>query len=149
VGNPYYQSIVPSFSVIRPAMTMSTMKIPVIIRGSTNPKGTGILGRYKYVNNPDGNSPIASTGSTTVNAFTLYPDQEDINNDNTMNTLEQYFEYKVNLFHQYPDSFGTSMGQNFITDSIGPFYSQRRGVSDLVSDQHSAGQLLSECRGDA
>ena len=78
---------------------------------------TGILGRYKYVNNPEGNSPIASTGSTTVNAFTLYPDQEDINNDNTMNTLEQYFEYKVNL---YPDSLGTSGTQNFITDSI-PF----------------------------
>ena len=86
--------------------------------GGISQSGTGILGRYKFVNNPEGNSPIASTGSTTVNAFTLYPDQEDINNDNTMNTLEQYFEYKVNLFHQYADSFGTSMGQNFITDSI-------------------------------
>jgi cell surface protein SprA len=83
---------------------------------SYNPKGTGILGRYKYVNNPDGNSPIASTGSTTVNAFTLYPDQEDINNDNTMNTLEQYFEYKVNLWDN-PDSV---FGSGFITDSI-PF----------------------------
>ena len=78
--------------------------------------GVGILGRYKYVNNPEGNSPIASTGSTTVNAFTLYPDQEDINNDNTMNTLEQYFEYKVNLWDN-PDSV---FGSGFITDSI-PF----------------------------
>jgi cell surface protein SprA len=75
---------------------------------------TGILGRYKNVNNPQGNSPIANTGSTTISAYTLYPDQEDLNKDNTMNTLEQYFEYKVNLT---PDSMGRSMGYDFITDS--------------------------------
>ncbi|HXD77671.1 MAG TPA: cell surface protein SprA [Puia sp.] len=75
----------------------------------------GVLGRYKYVNNPQGNSPIAATGATTISAFTLYPDQEDLNNDNTMNTLEQYFEYKVNLT---PDSFGITNGVNYITDSI-------------------------------
>ena len=76
-----------------------------------------ILGRYKDVNNPQGNSPIATSGSTTISAFTLYPDQEDLNHDNTMNTLEQYFEYKVNLT---PDSLGMSQGQQFITDSM-PF----------------------------
>jgi cell surface protein SprA len=77
----------------------------------------GALGRYKYVNNPQGNSPVAATGATTITAFTLYPDQEDINNDNTMNTLEQYFEYKVNMTR---DSFGLMGTNNFITDSI-PF----------------------------
>ncbi|HXB08304.1 MAG TPA: cell surface protein SprA, partial [Puia sp.] len=76
---------------------------------------TGILGRYKNINNPQGNSPIASTGSTTISAYTLYPDQEDLNKDNTMNTLEQYFEYKVNLT---PDSLGRSMGFSFVTDSV-------------------------------
>jgi cell surface protein SprA len=78
-------------------------------------KRTGVLGRYKDVNNPEGNSPIASTGSTTITAFTLYPDQEDINHDNTMNTLEQYFEYKVDLRQSVPgvDTFGSG----YITDS--------------------------------
>jgi cell surface protein SprA len=76
---------------------------------------TGILGRYKNINNPQGNSPIANTGSTTISAYTLYPDQEDLNKDNTMNTLEQYFEYKVNLTR---DSLGRTMGFNYITDSI-------------------------------
>ena len=76
---------------------------------------TGVLGRYKYVNNPQGNSPVAATGATTITAFTLYPDQEDINNDNTMNTLEQYFEYKVNMTR---DSFGYTGGNYYITDSI-------------------------------
>jgi cell surface protein SprA len=78
---------------------------------------TGILGRYKYVNNPQGNSPVAATGATTITAFTLYPDQEDLNNDNTMNTLEQYFEYKVNLLPN-KDSFGITGANHFITDSI-------------------------------
>ncbi|HEY4336542.1 MAG TPA: cell surface protein SprA [Puia sp.] len=76
---------------------------------------TGILGRYKNINNPQGNSPIANTGSTTISAYTLYPDQEDLNKDNTMNTLEQYFEYKVNLTR---DSLGRTMGFDYVTDSI-------------------------------
>jgi cell surface protein SprA len=90
---------------------------PTYNPGGQTANGVGVLGRYKYVNNPEGNSPVAATGATTITAFTLYPDQEDINNDNTMNTLEQYFEYKVNLF---PDSLGVSGKTNFITDSM-PF----------------------------
>ena len=65
---------------------------------------TQIVGRYKNINNPQGNSPIAPPGATYVDASTLYPDQEDLDHDNTMNELEEYFEYKVNLnagFHQH------------------------------------------------
>ena len=58
---------------------------------------TEIVGRYKNINNPQGNSPIAPPGATYVDAYTLYPDQEDLDHDNTMNELEEYFEYKVNL----------------------------------------------------
>ena len=72
---------------------------------------TGILGRYKNVNNPQGNSPIATSGQTTLTAYTMYPDQEDLNKDNTMNELEEYFEYRIGL---RPDSL--NVGQNFITD---------------------------------
>ncbi len=73
---------------------------------------TGILGRYKNINNPQGNSPVAAVGQQFVNAFTLYPDQEDLDHDNTLNELEEYFEYKVNLTI---DSL--KVGTNFITDS--------------------------------
>jgi cell surface protein SprA len=72
---------------------------------------TDILGRYKNINNPDGNSPIAAPGATYVNANTLYPDQEDLDHDNTMNELEQYFEYTINLIP------GQTVGQNFVTDT--------------------------------
>jgi len=74
---------------------------------------TGILGRYKNVNSPQGNSPIATTGQTTLTAYTLYPDQEDLNRDNTMNELEEYFEYKLEV---NPDSL--RMGGRFVTDSM-------------------------------
>ncbi len=73
---------------------------------------TNIIGRYKNINNPQGNSPIAPPGATYVDASTLYPDQEDLDHDNTMNELEEYFEYKVDLI---PSKM--RVGQNFITDS--------------------------------
>ncbi|HEX3024823.1 MAG TPA: cell surface protein SprA, partial [Chitinophagaceae bacterium] len=56
---------------------------------------TGILGRYKNYNNTEGNSPIVS--GTSSSAATMYPDNEDLNHDNTLNQSEQYFEYEINL----------------------------------------------------
>lgn len=73
----------------------------------------GILLRYKNINNPQGNSPVASADQQFVSAFTLYPDQEEFNRDNTLNELEEYFQYKVSL---NPDSF--NIGTNYITDSL-------------------------------
>ncbi len=59
--------------------------------------GTGILGRYKNIDNPEGNSPVASTSSIYSSAETLYPDNEDLDHDNTLNQTEQYYEYEVDL----------------------------------------------------
>ena len=58
---------------------------------------TGILQRYKNINNPHGNSPVATAGDQFTNAFTLYPDQEELNRDNTLNEVEEYFQYRVEL----------------------------------------------------
>ena len=70
----------------------------------------GILRRYKDINNPHGNSPIADNNSEFVNAFTQYPDAEELNRDNTLNEVEEYFQYKVDI-----KPFMTA-GSNFITD---------------------------------
>jgi cell surface protein SprA len=59
--------------------------------------GTGILGRYKNYNNPQGNSPLASSSSQFTSAATLYPDNEDLNRDNTLNETESYYEYDIDL----------------------------------------------------
>ena len=65
--------------------------------GSYDAAGTGILGRYKNYNNPQGNSPVASASSQFSSASTLYPDNEDLNRDNTLNETEEYYEYQVDL----------------------------------------------------
>jgi cell surface protein SprA len=58
---------------------------------------TGILQRYKNINNPHGNSPINDNNSQFINAFTQYPDAEELNRDNTMNEVEEYFQYQVDI----------------------------------------------------
>ncbi|MFT5602097.1 MAG: cell surface protein SprA [Flavobacteriales bacterium] len=67
-----------------------------------------ILERYKNYNGVDGNSAVDITdpnrGSSTV------PDVEDINRDNTMNTINAYYEYSINV---QPNM---AVGQNYITD---------------------------------
>ena len=57
----------------------------------------GILERYKNINNPHGNSPVATSSDEFTNAFTLYPDQEELNRDNTLNETEEYFQYRIEL----------------------------------------------------
>jgi len=70
----------------------------------------GILPRYKNINNPHGNSPVSENNTQFVNAFTQYPDAEELNRDNTMNEVEEYFQYKVDILP------GMTQGSNFITD---------------------------------
>jgi cell surface protein SprA len=77
-------------------------------------KNAGILERYKKYNNPHGNSPIADNNSQFSSAATMYPDQEDMNRDNTLNETEEYFQYSINL--KPPSSPDMTIGQNYIVD---------------------------------
>lgn len=67
-----------------------------------------VLDRYKNYNGVDGNSAVEindpNRGATTV------PDVEDINKDNTMNTINAYYEYSIDMRP------GMEVGQNYITD---------------------------------
>ncbi len=74
----------------------------------------GILGRYKKYNNPQGNSPVADNNAQFSSAQTLYPDQEDLNRDNTLNENEEYFQYIVNLKPSTAPEM--AIGQNYIVD---------------------------------
>ncbi|MDE3184779.1 MAG: cell surface protein SprA [Bacteroidota bacterium] len=77
-------------------------------------EGADILARYKYFNNPQGNSPIADNKSQYSSAATLYPDQEDLNRDNTLNETEEYFQYIVDL--KPPTDPEMNVGSNYIID---------------------------------
>ena len=52
-----------------------------------------ILNRYKNYNGLENNTPIAFSDSDRGN--TTEPDTEDINRDQSMNTIDSYFEYRV------------------------------------------------------
>lgn len=68
----------------------------------------GIIDRYKNYNGVDGNSAV-NINSPNRGASTV-PDVEDINRDNTMNTINAYYEYSIDM---KPDM---TVGQNFIAD---------------------------------
>ena len=54
-----------------------------------------IFERYKKYNGLQGNSP--DTFTDTNRGSTTQPDVEDINRDNTMNTIDSYFEYEMDI----------------------------------------------------
>ncbi|NRB84238.1 MAG: cell surface protein SprA [Winogradskyella sp.] len=54
-----------------------------------------IFERYKQYNGLQGNTPDVFTD--TNRGSTTQPDVEDINRDNTMNTIDSYFEYEVEM----------------------------------------------------
>ena len=54
-----------------------------------------ILNRYKNYNGLEGNSP--ETFTNTNRGSSTQPDAEDINRDNTMNTIDSYFEYEIDI----------------------------------------------------
>ena len=80
--------------------------------GQLDSEDASVIKRYKNFNNTQGNSPtINQSPESYPTAATNYPDVEDINRDQTMNTVESYFEYKVSL-----NSSDLQVGQNFIVD---------------------------------
>ena len=70
--------------------------------------GGDVFDRYKNYNGLQGNSPVdvsdSNRGSTTI------PDVEDINRDNTMNEINAYYEYHIDM------KPGMTVGSNYITD---------------------------------
>ena len=68
-----------------------------------------IVDRYQNYNGTEGNSPTEVTDTNRGN--TTLPTAEDMNRDNTMNTINSYFEYEIPFFQ------GMSIENNqYITD---------------------------------
>ncbi len=77
----------------------------------------GVVERYKMFNGQEGNSPEQVTNTDRGN--TTQPDVEDINRDNTMNTVDSYFQYEVPIYPgmSVANNTGTNGGsQDYITD---------------------------------
>ena len=75
-----------------------------------------ILERYKHFNGMEGNSPvITGSGPGFTPSATNIPDNEDLNRDNTLADLEEYYEYAIDL---RPGQL--RVGANYIVDMV-PF----------------------------
>ena len=81
----------------------------------------------KNYNGTDGNSPVdvgdLNRGNTTQ------PDTEDINRDNTMNTIDAYYRYVI------PIVPNAQQGQGYVVDA-------RNVVSDMANGQQAHGRWL-------
>jgi cell surface protein SprA len=75
-------------------------------------KNAQILERYKNYNGVDGNSPVNNGDETIARSATQTPDNEDLNADNTLSELEEYYQYSIDL------KPGLDIGQKYIVDKI-------------------------------
>lgn len=73
-----------------------------------------ILERYKHFNGMEGNTPITANSNLPYTpSGSNIPDNEDLNNDNTINEVESYYEYEIDL---RPN--GLEVGENNIVDRV-------------------------------
>ena len=72
-----------------------------------------ILERYKNYNGLDGNSPITTASDDIARSATPTPDNEDLNADNTLSELEEYYEYDIDL-----KKGGLDIGSEYIVDKV-------------------------------
>lgn len=84
---------------------------------------TSVFERYLRFNNPEGNSGEPQSG--VVNSSTNIPDTEDLNNDNTLNETEAYFNYRVEF---QPTAIPGPSGEIEIDVENNPFISDVRRV---------------------
>ncbi len=86
-----------------------------------------VVQRYKSYNGMENNSPIASTGLYTPSNSTL-PDNEDLNSNNTLDNLDQYYEYEIDI-----DPSKMVVGQNNIVGQQIATVTSSTGTVDHVT----------------
>ncbi|WP_152425127.1 T9SS outer membrane translocon Sov/SprA [Nafulsella turpanensis] len=78
-----------------------------------NAADANIITRYKDFNNQEGNTPIFDNNSDYRQTGSPEPDNEDLNEDNAVNVLEEYFQYEIELS---PDQL--EVGKNYVVDKV-------------------------------
>jgi cell surface protein SprA len=94
-----------------------------------DPAQLSILDRYKKYNKHQGNSPTQDQSPESyATSATNIPDNEDINRDYTLNDIEEYFQYKIDI-----NKGRLVVGQNFVTDSIVTSVPLQNGKTEVVT----------------
>lgn len=74
-----------------------------------------VLERYKNINGLENNSPVLTGNEPFAQSGSTIPENEDLNQDNTLSDLEEYYEYSIDL---RPGQL--QVGKKFIVDKITP-----------------------------
>lgn len=97
--------------------------------GDYDDEEVSIIDRYKKYNNFEGNSPTTSMYTESYSTSgKSEPDIEDINDDNTLNEIEKYFQYRVSI---RPEDL--NIGQNYVVDKVQRQVALKNGTTDVVN----------------
>lgn len=85
---------------------------------------------YEHYNGMEGNSTLATLSTGQPLSSSIYPDDEDLNRDQSMSFNEEYFQYKIDISRN-----AFKVGSNFVTDSIRtiPNYIDGTGLPPTVT----------------
>jgi len=72
-----------------------------------------ILERYKKFNGQENNTPVLTDANDIPQSSSTIPDNEDLNQDNTLSDLDEYYSYSIDLKPNQLD-----VGKEFIVDKI-------------------------------
>jgi cell surface protein SprA len=81
--------------------------------GDLDSRDAKLLERYKNFNGLENNSPVLTGADQIARSGTIIPDNEDLNQDNTISDTEEYYEYRIKL-----NSADLRVGNKFIVDKI-------------------------------
>ena len=88
-----------------------------------------ILERYKFYSRTEGNSPTSELSTESYpTAATTIPDVEDINDDNTLNENEAYYQYHLKI-----DRNNMVLGKNYISDIKKAKVTLKSGNTDTIT----------------
>ena len=76
-------------------------------------KDAKILERYKNFNGQENNTPVLTSSDLVPQSSSTIPDNEDLNQDNTLSDLEEYYSYSIDL---RPSTL--KVGNKFIVDAV-------------------------------
>jgi cell surface protein SprA len=72
-----------------------------------------ILERYKNFNNHENNTPVSTGDADYAESGTTIPENEDLNQDNTLSDIEEYYTYNIDL---KPNTL--QVGNKYIVDKV-------------------------------
>ncbi len=79
-------------------------------------KDAKVLERYKNINGLENNTPIANSNDAFSKSGTTIPDNEDLNQDNTLSDLEEYYSYNIDILPS--GSKKLDVGNKFVVDKV-------------------------------